>query len=326
MPYFIYKNATLSLINSTNTEDFNHILKIRDIISSFELAIAIMGIVLNVGSFFVMLHPKLRLLGIAPYLLSIALSDSIYLQFGVINFLAPRLMHFAIPRNCLLRLYMGNASLTVSNYSIGILAIVRVIVIMSPQTKERRISTSLKVPMILCLWFVSFTIFIPVLLAFEALSTCYSKRGWEWVPKYYPSFQVCGDILLDLLLLVTTPIMIKRLKHFEARFMSNPRYRAGSNNFNTEPYRKVTRLTIGLSLFQLFTNSPGVTLWVCMIIGNYFNQVPTLNDVTIARSCLYLLNTLNHAGNAFVYMICSQTFRKAICRIIICGRSSVEPV
>ena len=301
----IYLNKTKAIENNEASGCYTSLKQAADIVIMVEIAIAAIGILLNAGSFFLLLHSSQRHLGTTPHLLSLAVSDCIYLWFGVITNTVSRVSDYHIPGPlgfCNTRFYTAISSIMVSNYGMTLLASLRALVFHQPSQSTTWFARRWNIAIIFSLWLCCYMVGIPALLAYDSTWKGVVNPGWEWVEEYYMQWlQMMSNVLQNVIIGISTCIIIWQMKY---RKLSDRDHTL--SNMTKTLFRKMTWLTVKLSVFQFVTTIPGVLVSTYIITVSGRERVPV--EILMLMNCLYLFSTMNHAGNALFFVVWSESF------------------
>ena len=280
-----------------------------EVVCVTDVVIACLGVLANVGSIAYLLQGKQRRLGTTPHLIALAVSDSLFLGFGVIASTAVFRIHCfyanEAPGWCNVRFYIGIAALSVSNYSLALLASVRAIVVAKPFKGRMWLSRNLNAGLIILVWIISYLQCIPILLAYESHDDCVVLEGWEWVTKYYiPWLQFEINIIPNAVLMVSVGVILRKMRQRRCRVSVIVATHL-QVDASCGPFHKISWLAVKLSLFQIGTTIPGIVFGIyASVIGGIAFLSP---ELLVVAHCIYILGTINHSANAVFYIRMSKS-------------------
>ena len=297
-----------SFFSNLPPDDAN--MEAANIVLTIEFVLAILGVIFNIGGFFLFLHPSIRKLASVPHLMSIAVGDILFLVFGVILVTVKFIAGTYLPGPgsiCAVRVFIGNVASMASRYGLALFSILRACIACSPLRMKAWFGRFHNVTAIIILWTISIAIFFPVFFTRQFGEDCVFEGDWLWIIEYFSWLQVGTRAILNIILITTNVIIVIKMRTFASRF---PADNSLGVNTSEKIFRKVTYMSVKLSVFQLATTVPGGIIWTCLTFRHQFDYFSS--TWILVMNCLYLLNTLNHSGNAMFYVTLSDTLHRDI--------------
>ena len=293
-------------INDT-TDPFEISTEVR-ILWTMELGVCIAGILENILCLVVLLHSSQRRLRKTPYLASLAISDIVTLLaiFGQRLFILTGDHLPGFLGWCNVNYLIILTGLTMSSLTVALFTLHRAISLYWPLIKYGLMSIKGAIISLSVLWVITFALYSPVLFSLKPTHQCVAVPGWQWLALYYrPLVQLITSVIIsDTTILAGNVAIIVKL--FWVKDLRRDTGKNVSLRSQEEPYNSVIRMCLCLGLFHLVTTLPGMVQQVIWgISGSYTNE----EVFSVIPMGLYLLATLNYAGNFILYIGFAPSFR-----------------
>ena len=175
-----------------------------------------MGIFCNCVGFLVVLQPAFRRAHIAPFLICMSITDTVFLYTAVINTSWMFLKGGPIPgltAICNIRRLLSTVSATSSALVMAALSTQRFCCLLVPQKVKSWLTTRLAVVTVCVIVGCSVAVFLPVMWALTADSTCEVHPEWE---RYFSTTYgwiaiLVNTIIPDVTLMVTNSWTLREL-------------------------------------------------------------------------------------------------------------------
>ena len=277
--------------------------------------LAVFGIVGNVLSILVILQPNFRQLPVMPYMLGVAVTDSLYLfsrsvvdWFKVqFNYMIPGLTSL-----CQVRYFFIVASLNVSSMLLGALSMERMYAVRYPLLAKVKLTRKLSYGIIAAIFVAVIAVYIPMLLAINQ-KDCKPVPGWEFYQRniYVWSQIICTNFIPDVLIVFSNVVMLVTIRgRLSAK--SNEASGESATHGGTDNQAAMTRLAVTLAITHFILTMPIMTLKAYQLsvgIYNFFTSGPV---VSMLEALFLALMVLNHSINFILYIGTSTAFRIAM--------------
>ena len=297
--------------NGTSRPETPELPKDIYVLYIIKMGMAMTGLLANLLCFTTLLHHTQRPLNKTPHLISLAVSDFIFLWSFPIMVRSRYIGNEPPgPGWCNVVNYIGLVMLTVSNINLMLFTSGRMISVYYP-TKVTSILTRRNTCIsIALLWTVTPAVYIPVLLAYLPSWPCKVVPGWKWAARYYgPYIQlVIANAIPDTVLFVANIAIVVRIGRIRRRNSTLSISSAATQR--DERYSSVIGVCIGLGIFHLITTLP------VMLDISIFRKPGTVPG--LYHFVLNAMATTNHACNFVLYMALSESFREAFIMTIHC--------
>ena len=302
-------------ISINDTDDHFEIPNEVRVLWMIELGVCIAGILGNVLSLVILFHLTQRMLNKTPYLVSLALSDIVTLV-AIFGQRLPILTGDHPPGFlgwCNVNLATVLTGLTMSSLAVAQFTIHRVISLYRPTIKYGFMSLKGAIISLSVLWVLTFALYSPTLFAMKSSHEYIAVPGWRWFAVYYrPLLQlIISGIVPDTTILIGNVAIIVKITRVKNQIRDTIAVRASRD----EPYNRVIGTCLGLGVFHLVTTLHVMTQFVIWGIRGFY----TIEDVySVLPTSLYLVATLNYAGNFILYMLITRSFRATLKDIFSC--------
>ena len=304
-----------SCFEMTEISSHVHLLSLEmKIILAVEISVCIAGTIGNVLCMVILLHPTQRHFRKTPYLVSLSISDIITLN----GFLQMRLVDFTatgLPGPlgwCNINYWVTVSALHMSSTAVVLFTMHRVLCLYYPKAHPRLLSKKTSIIGLVTCWVMTLALFAPLLLTYKSSMVCEFVPGWEWFDYDFRSIVqlIWAHVLTDFILITGNIAIIIRVfrirRNLRGISVTSPRSQSiPSTQRQEEPYKNVMRTCLGLGVFHVLTTLPSGIL----IVVWGFRDVERAAYVDVLPMALFLMSTVNYAGNFLVYMVLSKTFR-----------------
>ena len=280
--------------------------------------LAVFGILGNILSILVILQRNFRQLPVAPYMIGVAVTDSLFLYSRQIvdwfevqfNYMLPGLTSL-----CQVRYFFIVASLNISSMLLGALSMERMYAVRYPLLAKVNLTRKVSLVIIAATVIGVIAIYTPMLLAMDE-ADCSPKPGWEFYIRnvYVFSQLICTNVIPDILIVfanVTMAITIRgRLSAKSKDSTSDSATHGGTDN-----QAAMTRLAVTLAITHFVLTMPIITLKAYQLsvgIYNFFLSGPVMS---MMEGGFMALIVLNHSINFILYIGTSTLFRTSMKKI-----------
>ena len=288
---------------------------IIEIIYHVRFAMSVAGIIGNTINIIVCLQPNFRHLPVTPYMVALAVSDSLALYCSPFVVALKKYTGHKIPdltQMCNVRRYLSVGSLCSSALCLCAISIQRMIAIRYPLhaklwLKKRVIYCSLVVIIV----YVAST-FAPLLMSFT--TTCRIKRGWSMVYVYHVLLYhllISNHILPDLILVISNTLLAISINNTILRESTESAVHGSKAN----TAKKCTIMALTLAAAHLLLTTPLTVYSIIDALDIYSDTGPIQELVHVS---IYLLATTNHAINFFLCVATSSSFRQSLKTLLSC--------
>ena len=288
---------------------------------TIELGVCIAGILGNILCVAVLFHSSQRRLRKTPYLVSLAISDIMTL-FEIFEQRLFILTGFHVPGFwgwCNVNYFTILTGLTMSSLTVALFTIHRAIALYWPLINSGFMSTKGAIIALSVLWVITFTLYSPVLFSLKPTYQCVAVPGWEWLALYYrPLVQLITSVIIsDTATLAGNVAIIVKLNW--AKDKRRDSCTKDSLRSLDEPYNSIIRMCLCLGMFHLVTTLPGMVQQVIWGISGSYSNEEVFSALPMG---LYLLATVNYAGNFILYIGLAPSFRLTLNNMFCCWWNS----
>ena len=286
-------------------------------ISHVRFGMSVVGITGNIINIAVCLQPNFRQLPVTPYMVALAVADSIGLYSSAFVVALKTFTGQTVPgltQFCNVRRYLNVVSLCTSALLLCAISIQRMIAIRYPLHAKLWLKKGAIYCSLAAIILYATASFIPVILSFT--TQCGLKPGWQRIYVYKIltyHLLVSNNLLPDVILVISNTLLAISVKNtlFRKDNETAVHGRKGTN------VNKCAVMALTLAAAHLLLTTPLTVYSIVDALDIYSDTGPT--DELI-QSSVYLLYTANHAVNFFLCVATSSSFRQSLKSLLSCQK------
>ena len=294
--------------NNNHKEVFQALFHVR-------FGMSVVGITGNFINIAVCLESNFRHLPVTPYMVALAVSDSIGLYSSVFVVAWKYYTGHTVPdltKMCNVRWYINVVSLCTSAMLLCAISLQRMIAIRYPLHAKLWLKNRVTYMSLAAILLYATACFVPVTMMCD--SQCRLRPGW---PRFYLfniltyHLLISNNILPDMILVVTNILLAISLKNSSFRQDSDSAVHGVKDNTVT----KCAVMALTLALTHLLLTTP-LAVHSILQTAKAYKENSAVEQ--IVQNPIYLLYTANHAINFFLCVATSSSFRRSLRSLFSC--------